>query len=153
MSTAADNLQRAIEEMVTSKTLSLEAVEYVNRIKANCATLTDENEKLAGTLKSTQELARERAEIIDKMRETEKTIAARETAVALREKAVTELEKSTAVAKAESAVFEKCIGLVFRNAEVRSSMFGQAPTAANANPNQYQNPTVSVSEDRTVTRT
>ncbi len=44
-----------------------------------------------------------------------------------RENTVTTLEQQKAVAQAESATFEKCFGLVFRNAEIRRTMTGMAP--------------------------
>jgi hypothetical protein len=87
-----------------------------------------------------------------------KEFEAQEKAVREREAKAASNETATAVAQAESKTFEKCVTLIFRNTQMRETIFSREPlpTVSSANPNQYiqqhngnGDGTISTSKDRT----
>lgn len=137
MSTPANNLQSAIDELVASKTLSLDAATYVERLKLQARALGESNTRLTQeNAELSRRVSAQTAEIGVVNSKLAK-VDEREAAIAKREATCLELEKAAIRADATAGTFRECFGLVFRNLEMRSSMFGNAPAPTSANPNYY----------------
>jgi len=148
---STQNLLKMIDELVEKKTFSLDAIEAVKKMRDEAKQLADQVVKLEadGQLKEAK-LQSYSAEII-KLRSNESDVTQREGAVAKRELTVVELDKKTAVAEAVTVAVKECFGLVFRNLELRSTMFGQAPGPTSANPSYFPVTTVAVNKEENTT--
>lgn len=134
MSTPSDKLQAALDDLVASKTLSLDAAGYVERLKEQAKALGDSNMRLTQEAAKYERRINELIETNARLTGQVLQISEREAAVAKREVAITELEKARAVAVAESCVVQKCFDLVFRNIEVRNHVYGRVPAQTSVAP-------------------
>jgi uncharacterized protein (DUF3084 family) len=131
MSKEAESLQSAINDLVTSKLLSLEAVDIVNRIKANAAEVEASNTML---LDRNNALTAENAKVRstnDALQTKVSAIDAREAAIVKREAAMFELEKAKAVAEARAETIRSCFDTVFRNFTVNKSTLDNVVVPSN----------------------
>jgi hypothetical protein len=137
MTTPAENLQAALNALVESKFLSLEAAELVTKLRANVATVTAENahnrERIAELERRNANALAENGALAEKVAK----IGEREAACAKREAAITTLEQGKAVAEAQSATMRECLSLVFRNAEMREHIYGRVPATAAVHPQAH----------------
>lgn len=126
-----EKLTQLIDELVSEKTFNLDAVEGIQKLRERAEALETKSVSLEEKLekeegKSVKEIVKN-----DKLLQELSEWRSRESSLSEREKKITELEKAKAVAQAESATFEKCVGLVFRNTMLRKDAFGQVPVADN----------------------
>ena len=151
MPTDMKQLQESIDRLIESGTFSAKSAEGIAELRAD-------NEKLKGKLEMAESrIAGLKADLDTKTREIARLEAdlgkatTMRTDLEAREKKMVAVETAKSVAEARAAAYLEVCGLVFRNTEFRRNMIGTAPHAGTANPNQYTNDTVAVSQ--TITET
>lgn len=145
----SDEVKALLSRILEQRTFSAEAAEGIATLRAEKASLIEKLEAaislnrekeatLAAMLKSNEKLS---LEITQKNRVIQDIVA--------REAKVASHEKDAAVSAAKTEAYRECVGLIFRNTVLKKTMFGTAPAATSANPNQYVKDSVSVSSDET----
>jgi hypothetical protein len=155
MGTPTEELNKAVSNLVESKTFTVEAADCIARLRATVATVTAENTMLQAQVASLSKRVSDSLEENGRLAKLVANVEGRETAVQQRECRMHALETEKAVAHARAETYKECVGLVFRNAEFRSSMCGSAPNPAYGQPNNSQaySSVVGVAEDTTRTQT
>jgi hypothetical protein len=121
------SLNEVIDDLVASKTLSLDALEGLTKIRDNAraleakvVSLTKANECGEASFKlRTSEFN----EVSSRLSEAQK----READIAAREKTHAKLELDKAVADAKAATWSECFHTIFKNVTVRDNVCGNVP--------------------------
>lgn len=129
-----DSLIAQINRLVEEKTFSLDALSAIEGIKNAAQSAQKELEAAREELKNERANSLRLGEIVAQNIAAGSELAKRVAAVEAREKVMTELEKKAAIADAVSSAQKEMVALVFRNLEVRQSVFGSQPAVIGTPP-------------------
>jgi uncharacterized coiled-coil protein SlyX len=120
--TASQKLTDMIDDLVASKTFSLDALEVVKKLKDRAADLEHTLTMRDGTVKDLNEFKTTAQRTIREQQEVIKGIEDREKACADREAKLHVVEMERAVAQARAKAFEESMKIVFAPNMVRNSV-------------------------------
>lgn len=134
-----EDLNKVIDQIVTEKTMSLEAVDAIKQMRERNNTLRETNSRLEKTNNDYAEKLITFQEDIKKLKEERDHILAMDSAFKVREEKATrqecEVEKHKAVSDTYSTVFQ----IIFRNTTVRRTVSKDVITPLEGGEGQYSN--------------
>ena len=144
MATENNELLSAVNKLLEQRTFSVEAAEGI-------AKLREENSSLKARLESANSRAETNANEVTRLRSELEAMRVELKTLREREGKIVEHERNVAVASAKVEMAREMAGLIFRNTEVRRSMFGNVAPPPSANPSYYPPQNVPVNETVTTT--
>lgn len=120
--TTLQDVSNVIENLVAQKTLSLDGMEGIQKLKERAETADKEIERLRIQTTSLETRNDALSEQLSQANEQLRTIADREKAVAKREDDMHKLEMAAAVAQAEARTIRHALGVVFAPNTVREAV-------------------------------
>lgn len=126
-----------VNQVIEAGTFSLQAAESIAKLREENATLKAKVTALEASCAATLNEKRLADAEVQRLRANESQLDARKKVVEEREAKLHEQERLAAVANARADTYKECVGLVFRNAEVRREVFAsEQATGGNSYPGQ-----------------
>jgi chromosome segregation ATPase len=121
------SLNEVIDDLVASKTLSLDALEGLTKIRDNARALEAKVGSLTEAVASRDASFKTQSADLNAVSSRLSEAKQREADIAAREKTHAKLELDKAVADAKAATWSECFHTIFKNVTVRDSVCGNIP--------------------------